>query len=73
MLFQAFENDIELRLELQFCIENHCVFFKDIFCMMVMFNKLASRFNNFDKFIKLTGLSHKEQIHKMLAFLSLRY
>jgi len=38
MLFQTFENDIELRLELQFCIENHCVFFKDIFCMMVTFD-----------------------------------
>ena len=28
MLFQTFENDIELRLELQFCIKNHCVFLK---------------------------------------------
>ena len=31
ILFQAFENDIELRLELQFCIENHCVFLKTFF------------------------------------------
>ncbi len=29
--------------------------------------RLASRFNNFDKFIKLTSISHKEQIHKMLS------
>jgi len=40
---------------------------------MVMFDKLASGFKHFHKFIKLTSLSHKEQIYKMLAFLSLRY
>jgi len=36
-LFQAFENDIEFRLELQKIIKT-IVYFRDIFCMMVMFN-----------------------------------
>ncbi len=53
MLFQAFEYDIEFRLELLKNNKNHRVFFRDIFCTMVMFDKLASEFKNFHKFIKL--------------------
>ena len=52
MLFQAFEYDIEFRLELQ-NLKDHRVFLRDIFCMMVMFDKLASGFKNFHEFIKL--------------------
>ena len=37
MLFQAFENDIEFRLELLKIIKT-IVYFRDIFCMMVMFD-----------------------------------
>ncbi len=58
MLFQTFENDIELRLELQFLHRNHRVFFKDIF-LHDGYVRLASGFKNFHKFIKLTSLSHK--------------
>jgi hypothetical protein len=51
MLFQAFEYDIEFRLELQnFCKKPSCIF-RDIFCMMVTFNNLASEFKNFQEFI----------------------
>ncbi len=52
MLFQAFEYDIEFRLELQNLKKPSCIF-RDIFCMMVTFNKLASEFKNFHEFIKL--------------------
>jgi len=37
MLFQAFEYDIEFRLELQ-KFKKTIVYFRDIFCMMVSFN-----------------------------------
>jgi len=37
VLFQAFENDIEFRLELLKIIKT-IVYFRDIFCMMVMFD-----------------------------------
>ncbi len=41
--------------------------------MMVMFDKLASEFKNFHKFIKLIWLkATNEQIYKMLEFLSLK-
>ena len=50
VLFQAFENDIEFRLELQKFKRPSCIF-RDIFCMMVTFSKLASEFKNFQEFI----------------------
>ena len=49
MLFQAFEYDIEFRLELQ--IKKPSCIFRDIFCMMVKFAKLAREFKNFQEFI----------------------
>ncbi len=52
MLFQAFEYDIEFRLELKKFKKPSCIF-RDIFCMMVMFDKLAKDFKNFHEFIKL--------------------
>jgi hypothetical protein len=51
MLFQACEYDIEFRLELQNLKKKTIVYFRDIFCRMVMFNKLASEFKNFQEFI----------------------
>ncbi len=66
MLFQTFENDIELRLELQFLHRNHCVFFKDIFCTMAMFDQLVG-LKNLHKFIETNESSHKEQIHKNVS------
>jgi hypothetical protein len=55
MLFQAFEYDIEFRLELQIFARKPSCIFRDIFCMMVKFAKLASEFKNFHEFIKLTS------------------
>jgi hypothetical protein len=49
MLFQAFEYDIDLRLELQFSIENHLVFLKTF--LHDGFVQLASEFKNFHEFI----------------------
>ncbi len=67
MLFQAFEYDIEFRLELQKFKQPSCIF-RNIFCMMVMFDKLASGWVYKTNLAKATN----EQIHKMLEFLSLK-
>ncbi len=70
MLFQAFEYDIEFRLELQnFCKENHRVLLETFFAWWLCSIKLASDFKNFHEFINYL-VSHKEQIHKMLVSLA---
>jgi len=71
MLFQAFENDIELRLELQFLHKKPLCIFKDIF-LHDGYVQLASGFKNFHKFIKLTSKPQRTS-NKMLVFLSLKY
>ena len=52
MLFQAFEYDIEFRLELQ-NLKDHRVFYRHF--LHDGFVQLASEFKNFHKIIKLTS------------------
>jgi hypothetical protein len=73
MFLQTFENDIELRLELQFCIEKHCVFFR-IFLHDGYVQKLAIAFKKLSQlYTNLKVRSRNEHIYKMFLFLSLKY